>query len=200
MAICNFRADSFDFGSDDRPPKIFITGLPRSGKTTLVREVAGRFPSVATGFYTEEVRGRKGDRIGFDLVDLKGRREAFARKGKTTGSRVGSYGVFLNPLETWALKLLDSPEGSSSVPLIVLDEVGKMECLSKSFQERVLKLLDSQFPLLGTVARKGEGLIRRIHEHPSVACVEVTLETRAGLGLFLYQRFASYFRNLPTPR
>ena len=45
--------------------KIAITGSPRSGKTTLVKELLQYINAV--GFYTEEVR-RNGRRYGFDII------------------------------------------------------------------------------------------------------------------------------------
>jgi nucleoside-triphosphatase len=118
--------------SASAPPKIFLTGLPGCGKTTLIKGIAHRFAEHVTGFFTEEVREAKGRRIGFDLVSHTGERAAFARKGGGSRKRVGPYSVFLDPLENWGLELL---KPSPDHPLVILDEVGKMECLSKVFQQ-----------------------------------------------------------------
>jgi nucleoside-triphosphatase len=158
--------------------KIFLTGLPGCGKTTIIRAVAARFPDLVTGFYTEEVRDERGQRIGFDLVSHAGDRALFARKGGKSRNRVGKYSVFLEPLEEWGLSLL---QPSSDRPLVILDEVGKMECLSRAFREGVLELIRSDYPILGSVALRGGGLIGRIHAHPDVECREVNPGNRAGM-------------------
>ena len=179
------------------PPKIFLTGLPGCGKTTLIRGVADRFPKTVTGFYTEEVRDEKGQRVGFDLVSHAGERAVFARKGGRSRKRVGRYSVFLEPLETWGLELL---RPSSDRPLVILDEVGKMECLSKVFQGRVLELVDASYAILGSVALRGGGLIRRIHEHENVECREVTEENRAQLARQLEMEHHDYLEAEGFPR
>lgn len=174
------------------PPKVFLTGLPGCGKTTLVKAVAGRFPEFVTGFTTEEVRDERGQRIGFDLVSHTGDRAVFARKGGGSRTRVGRYSVFLEPLEEWGLDLL---RPSTHRPLVILDEVGKMECLSKSFQQRVLELIGSHHPILGTVALRGGSLIWRIHEHADVECREVTAENRNRLAQQLELEYREYLED-----
>jgi nucleoside-triphosphatase len=171
------------------PPKVFLTGLPGSGKTTLIRGFVDRFPKIVRGFYTEEVRDETGQRIGFDLVSHAGERAVFARKGGGSRKRVGRYSVFLEPLETWGLELL---QPSSDRPLVILDEVGKMECLSRVFQERVLELIDTPDPILGSVALRGGGLIRRIHEHQKVECREVSQGSRDRFARQLEMEYRDY--------
>ena len=63
------------------------------GKTTLVKQVVDHFMKEGVevhGFYTEEVRDgngsgkggqRSGPRVGFDVVDIKGKRGQLARVG-----------------------------------------------------------------------------------------------------------------------
>ncbi len=173
------------------PPKVFLTGLPGCGKTSIIREVAGRLPEFVTGFYTEEVRDRGGQRIGFDLVSHTGDRAVLARKGGRSRARVGKYSVFLEPLEEWGLDLL---RPSSDRPLVILDEVGKMECLSRAFQQRVLELIGSAYPILGSVALRGGGLIGRVHEHADVECREVNAENRTGLVQELERIYREFLR------
>ena len=61
-----------------------VTGLPGSGKTTLVQRVVEEvgkthvLHSIAAGFTTEEVLGSQG-REGFDVVSLDGRRALLSR-------------------------------------------------------------------------------------------------------------------------
>jgi len=53
--------------------RLFLTGSPGVGKTTLIRVVIARLEEVTcAGFYTEEKRQR-GQRVGFRIVTLSGR-------------------------------------------------------------------------------------------------------------------------------
>jgi nucleoside-triphosphatase len=193
VAICSFRADNFEFGGDLSFPKIFLTGVPGCGKTTVIKQIAERFGPWATGFYTEEVRDAGGERIGFDLVDLHGGRAVFARQGEESSHRVGTYSVFLTALEGWGLDRLRPPETLHPAPLVILDEVGKMECLSSAFRREVLRLLEEPRAVLGVVARQGGSFIRQVREHPSVECIEVTAANRDQLGPLLCMRLAPLF-------
>ena len=56
-------------------PKIFITGLPGVGKTTLVKRIIAELdPVQIKGFYTAEIR-KRGVRQGFELCALNGDRQ-----------------------------------------------------------------------------------------------------------------------------
>jgi nucleoside-triphosphatase len=48
------------------------------------------------------------------------------------------------------------------VDLIVVDEIGKMECFSRRFVDLVRKLIESRLPVLASVAMKGGGLIQEV--------------------------------------
>jgi nucleoside-triphosphatase len=142
------------------PVKILLTGHPGSGKTTSVREVVerlrGRVPM--TGFITEELR-ESGRRVGFQGVTLDGRTFALAHV-RTGGSlRIGPYGVDLAGLESIGLDAL-TPHQPGVV--VVLDEIGKMECLSEAFKTRVAQLLEDDTPLIATVAAVGVGFVKRV--------------------------------------
>lgn len=65
-----------------------------------------------------------------------------------------------------------------SAPLFVIDEIGKMECYSEEFVDLVRRLLDSDTPLLATVARRAGCFIADARNHPDAELVEVTRENR----------------------
>jgi nucleoside-triphosphatase len=157
----------------DQAPKILLTGPPGCGKTTLIRTVVQRLEIPVRGFYTEDVRGAGGKRTGFDVVTLDGQRGCLSETG-FPGPRVGKYGVDLRFLENVALSEIDPAPGV----LIVIDEIGKMECFSRPFVETVENVLGGPSTVLGTVALGGSPFIREVRGLPGVELIEVTLQNR----------------------
>jgi nucleoside-triphosphatase len=140
--------------------KILLSGHPGSGKTTTVRTIVerlrGRVPM--TGFYTEELR-EDGKRVGFQGVTLDGVTFPLAHVRTKGALRIGPYGVDLSGLESIGLDAL-MPRETGAV--VVLDEIGKIECLSEPFKLRVAQLMDDDTPLIATVAAVGVGLVKRV--------------------------------------
>jgi len=58
-------------------------------------------------------------------------------------------------------------------PLLLLDEIGRMECLSSRFVSLVERLLDGDKVVAATVALHGPGLIARVKARPDCRVVEV---------------------------
>jgi nucleoside-triphosphatase len=157
-------------------PHILITGLPGVGKTTLIRELTKRLTEFnPAGFYTEEIRNEQGIREGFRLVTLCGSQMVLSHIRHPGPYCVSRYGVdvagFERLLEELDLRRLPAP-------LIVIDEIGKMECFSRRFVDVVTLLLDGPKTLVATIAMKGEGFIQRVKQRPDCRLVTVTMENR----------------------
>ncbi len=65
-----------------------------------------------------------------------------------------------------------------AVRLFVIDEIGRMECLSAEFVSAVDNLLALGRPVLATVALRGMGLIERIKRDPRARFVRLTHANR----------------------
>jgi nucleoside-triphosphatase len=159
---------------------ILITGNPGVGKTTCIREIAQSLGiHHPIGFYTEEVR-EQGTRVGFELVGLDGRRLLLAHTGISSRYRVGKYRVDISAFEEF-LTSFTIPEGKDSV--IILDEIGKMECFSPVFRELVVRLLDRDCLLIATIAKKGGRFIEEIKGRGDIVLFKVTNENREQLAI-----------------
>jgi nucleoside-triphosphatase len=154
--------------------RILLTGPPRCGKTTVVQKVVAGWPGRAAGFYTREVR-QAGRRLGFEIVTLAGEAALLSHVDFPGPQRVGKYGVNLENFHKVALPHLDWRPG---VDLIVVDEVGKMECLSGRFVSVMERLWRQPVPLLITVAEKGGGLIAALKAKPDKLLITVTPANR----------------------
>lgn len=154
---------------------ILITGAPGVGKTTLIKTLVMRLSHIhAVGFFTEEIRDR-GVRKGFELVSLDGRKQLLSHVDLRSPHRVGKYGVHVDRFEAFLQKLsfIDS-----AADIIVIDEIGKMELLSKRFQTLLGDILNDQKPVVATIALRGGGLISSIKARKDIILYEITLNNR----------------------
>jgi nucleoside-triphosphatase len=157
--------------------RILLTGPPQCGKTTVIQRVAAAFPGRAAGFYTREVRER-GRRVGFEIVTLSGEAALLSHVDFPGPLRVGKYGVNLENFHRVALPALEVQAG---VELIVVDEVGKMECLSDRFVAAMERLWRQPVALVVTVAEKGGGLMAALKAKPDKILLTVTPANREAL-------------------
>lgn len=168
--------------------RILLTGRPGCGKTTVVRKVADLLGGAASGFYTEEVRDDKGQRIGFRVTSLDGKRGELADKRPGPGPRVGSYLVNVKAFERIALPSLEDDEGRA----LLIDEVGKMECCSTEFIRSVERAFESGTSILATIPLRGGGdFIDRIRRRQDVETILVTRENRDELPEQLASKLSS---------
>jgi len=91
---------------------------------------------------------------------------------------VGKYGVNINDIDNVAVLAMQT---DNEKVLVVIDEIGKMECFSDLFKDAVLRALDSKNPVLGSIALSGGPFITKIRRRDDILLVEVTKDNRDSL-------------------
>jgi nucleoside-triphosphatase len=159
---------------------VFITGLPGVGKTTLIKRIFEALKHLhPIGFYTAEIK-EGGERKGFELISLEGKRSLLSHKKVRSPYQVGHYKVDVESFENF----LNSISFSDPLTrLIIIDEIGKMECLSDQFKKILEEILDSEKRVVATIALKGGGLIAGVKERDDVKIFEITRKNRDSLFL-----------------
>ncbi len=144
--------------------KILITGPPGSGKSTLIIRLISFLTERGQkikGFLTPEVR-ISNKRIGFNLEDIETKQQLTLARvgGKSTKYRVGRYNVFLENLDNYIEKLkIDEKE---STDVFIIDEIGKMELLSKKFRVFLKNVFISEYNVIATIGLNVKHSIQEI--------------------------------------
>jgi nucleoside-triphosphatase len=156
--------------------KILLTGLPGCGKTTAVMKIIANLdPGKVAGFYTQEIR-EENSRKGFQWKRLDGPEGILAHIDIKSPFKVGKYRVDVASFEKSVVPVLDFDRTDSE--LFVIDEIGKMECMSEKFVAAVRRLFTSDKSVLATVAQKGTGLISEVKNHPDTKLFNLTAQNR----------------------
>jgi len=128
---------------------ILLTGRPRTGKTTILKEIIKDLD--CGGFYTEEII-QNNRRTGFKIKTLDGKEGILAKEGLKGRYRLGRYRINLRALEEIGIRAME--EALKNKDIIVIDEMGKMEFFSKKFKDFVLNALDSNKRVIGVIHRE----------------------------------------------
>ena len=168
-----------------RKKNIFLTGAPSSGKTTVIKKLVEELTVPANGFYTEEER-IKDRRTGFLMKTLDGREAYLAHEDITSEYHIRRYGVSIENIETVAVPSIQPTDNN----IIILDEIGKMECFSGLFRKAVGHALDSDNIVAGTITFGGDDFIMRIKIRDDIEITEVTKANRDKLPDILLKKIS----------
>jgi nucleoside-triphosphatase len=153
--------------------KIFLTGAPSSGKTTVIKKIIEKLDYSANGFYTEEERV-DGKRIGFLMKTLNGKIGYLAHQDIKSDFSIRRYGVSIENIENIAVPSITPTKNN----IIILDEIGKMECFSLAFKQAATNALDAPNIVIGTITLGGDTFIHELKNREDIEIYEVTESNR----------------------
>ena len=162
---------------------IFLTGAPSSGKTTVLKKVIQLLDYPANGFYTEEER-IDGRRVGFLMKTLDGKSGHLAHQDIGSEFHIRRYGVSIENIESIAAPSIAPVDRN----IIILDEIGKMECFSEEFKQSAVRALDAPNVVIGTITFGGDQFIVDIKNRADMEIIEVTPDNRDALPAVLLQK------------
>ena len=132
------------------PQNYFVTGMPRSGKTTLLRRIAKRLreQGLRVGGFTSPEEKTHGTRTGFYVQDINSGKIAELADINIDGPKISKYHVNVKSFESIALPVLTR---FKDYDVIIVDEIGMMELKSQQFADLLDELLESNTPLIASL-------------------------------------------------
>lgn len=154
------------------PQNYFVTGLPKSGKTTilwkLVKELKKEGLKVG-GFLSPDEK-HHGSRTAFHVIDVESGNEGILADVHGDGPKVSKYHVNLKGFERIAVPCM---KNCKKYDVFFIDEIGSMEMKSTKFGRTLDDVLDANVPLIASINDRYLPKFRHLGE-----VVEVNLGNR----------------------
>lgn len=161
---------------------ILITGLPRSGKSTLLKTLLDEIPN-KTGFFTNETL-KDGSRTGFEIQTSTNKASVLASVDFKTDQQVSKYFVDIKNLDSILPEIADFKDDN----ILYIDEIGQMELFSDLFKQTVLNYLDSNNICLATISKVYDNAFTEsIKARKDVILIEITEKNRESKKIFIKQ-------------
>ena len=176
-------------------PKIGITGLPRSGKSAVMKKITEMLENERG----QELRGRGEDpssfqiiggiktipilegttRIGYSCLNIQsGESGIIAHKEIDSRNRI--LGLGLDPDVIASIAVPAIQDAMDNYEVIVIDEIGKFSVESEEFVAIVRELMDVDKPTIMTLHKKSRHpLLQDIRRRDDSRILEVTPVNRA---------------------
>lgn len=162
---------------------ILLTGKPRIGKSTAIKKIINMLGiNNCGGFYTEEIRDNI-DRVGFKIKTMSGKEGILSHKDINSEYKISKYGVDINTFEELCINELLLAINNDKVKYIIIDEIGPMQLFSSKYKELLIKLLNSNKPVIGTIYMNNYDWLDDFKKMDNVNLIEVTLDNRNSIPL-----------------
>ena len=176
--------------ANDLPPirkHLFLTGDKQVGKSTLLRKLIETRNLTCTGFETQAFY-LNGERRGFTLhgrVDMPPYENDCICCARIEAKRSVPVLPVFN--ENGARMLQASRQ--ASCPIILMDELGRLEREAYAFIDEIYACLDSDKRVLGVLQKCSSEHVEVISKREDVTVITVTSENREELFKQLLERF-----------
>lgn len=152
---------------------ILITGMPKSGKSTILKKLVRDYDK-KVGFITNEVCEDK-KRIGFEIETYAGQKTMLADINFKTDFKVSRYFVNVANLD----RIIPRVSKFHDDDLLFLDEIGQMELFSKRFKQLVLNYLNSPNICISTLSKVyNDAFINQIKDRDDIILIEINEKNR----------------------
>lgn len=166
---------------------ILLTAQPRTGKSTAIKKIVNMLgKDNCGGFYTEEIR-EDGERVGFRICTLSGRTGILSHINIESDYRISRYGVDLETFERLCVSELESAIKDNNKKYIVIDEIGPMQLFSEKYKELLIRLLNCDKPIIGTVFMNFYEWLDDFKKQENVNLIEITFDNRDSLPIQLVE-------------
>jgi len=174
---------------EDVKIRVGITGKPKIGKSTIIKEVIRRLKveGIAVGgMLTSDIHER-GRRVGFLIEDITSGVNGILAHVHQRGPKVGKYGVNLIDLDSIGANSIKDAVTSPDIAVIFVDEIGPMELKSMRFIAAVKEAMKSDKHLIVSVHQRSEHELVRWLKH-DFRIIGVTEENRDEVAMILSEK------------
>ena len=167
-------------------PKILLTSPTDSDLGPLLERIVEQIKSIqaaaiqVAGFIKVERPVKKG-KTEIVLQNLDGSETVIGVQGKGKGKakRVGKHLIDFDSMEE---ALLDAISFKMGVNMYVMNEIGPLETMSRTFSTAAKMLLKKDsIAVLATVAKQGRGFVREVKRLPGMNAIELTDSNSAAI-------------------